>query len=129
VQCVAGRVPAVRDLRAIIRREFDLPLTALRILSGSPNCETLSTAPASHAFLARGGPPDYEPRSQRAIADDFARIAYMDLCEELTEVIPREDPDAAKIKKETLDQLESPTPTEPSVNDVEIDLQSSPENQ
>jgi hypothetical protein len=94
VQCVAGRVPAVRDLRAIIRREFDLPLTALRILSGSPNCETLSTAPASHAFLARGGPPDYEPRSQRAIADDFARIAYMDLCEELAETIPREDPDA-----------------------------------
>jgi TolA-binding protein len=37
--------------------------------------------------------------------------------------------DAAKVKKETLDQLENPAPSEPSVNDVEIDLQSSPENQ
>jgi len=37
--------------------------------------------------------------------------------------------DAANAKKATLDQLENPTPTEPSVNEVEIDLQSTPENQ
>jgi tetratricopeptide (TPR) repeat protein len=37
--------------------------------------------------------------------------------------------DAAKVKKETLYQLENPAPSEPSVHDVEIDLQSSPENQ
>jgi tetratricopeptide (TPR) repeat protein len=37
--------------------------------------------------------------------------------------------DAANTKKATLDQLENPTPTEPSVNDVEIDLPSNPENQ
>ena len=37
--------------------------------------------------------------------------------------------DAANVKKETLDQLENPAPSTPSVNDVEIDLQSSPENQ
>jgi hypothetical protein len=37
--------------------------------------------------------------------------------------------DAANVKKETLDQLENPAPSEPSVHDVEIDLQSSPENQ
>jgi tetratricopeptide (TPR) repeat protein len=37
--------------------------------------------------------------------------------------------DAANAKKATLDQLENPTPSEPSVNEVEIDLQSTPENQ
>jgi hypothetical protein len=37
--------------------------------------------------------------------------------------------DAAKVKKETLDQLENPAGTSPSVNDVEIDLNSTPENQ
>ncbi len=36
--------------------------------------------------------------------------------------------DAANAKKATLDQLENPAPSEPSVNDVEIDLQPNPEN-
>ena len=37
--------------------------------------------------------------------------------------------DAANAKKATLDQLENPAPSEPSVNEVEIDLPSTPENQ
>ena len=37
--------------------------------------------------------------------------------------------EAANTKKATLDQLENPTPQEPSVNDVEIDLQPTPENE
>jgi hypothetical protein len=36
--------------------------------------------------------------------------------------------DAANAKKATLDQLENPAPSEPSVNEVEIDLQPNPEN-
>jgi tetratricopeptide (TPR) repeat protein len=37
--------------------------------------------------------------------------------------------DAANAKKATLDQLENPTPNAPSVNEVEIDLPTTPENQ
>ncbi len=36
--------------------------------------------------------------------------------------------EAANAKKATIDQLENPTPTEPSVNDVEINLQPEQEN-
>ena len=92
VQCLYNRVPTVREIRSILHHEFGLPLTALCIMSGSPNCATLSTAPASHAFLARGGPPDFEPQSMRARQDDEARIKFMDLLEELADTIPREDP-------------------------------------
>ena len=92
IQCQHNRVPTVRDIRSIMHHEFGLPLTALCIMSGSPNCATLSTAPSSHEFLARGGPPDFEPRSPRARQDDEARISFMDLLEELAELIPQEDP-------------------------------------
>ena len=92
IQCLYNRVPTVREIRSIMHREFGLPLTALCIMSGSPNCATLSSAPSSHEFLARGGPPDFEPKSPRARQDDEARIAFMDLLEELAELIPREDP-------------------------------------
>ena len=92
VQCLKNRVPTVRDLRSILHHEFGLPLTALCIMSGSPECATMSSAPSSHEFLARGGPPDFAPQSPRARADDAARIQFMDLLEELHELIPREDP-------------------------------------
>jgi hypothetical protein len=92
VQCLYNRVPTVREIRSILHHEFGLPLTALCIMCGSPNCATLSSAPSSHEFLARGGPPDFEPQSIRARQDDQARIKFMDLLEELSETIPREDP-------------------------------------
>ena len=92
VQCLYNRVPTVRELRSILHHEFGLPLTALCIMSGSPNCATLSSAPSSHEFLARGGPPDFEPKSIRARQDDEARIKFMDLLEELAAIIPSEDP-------------------------------------
>ena len=97
IQCQRNRVPTVRDIRSVLHHEFGLPLTALCIMSGSPECATMSSAPASHEFLARGGPPYFDPKSPRARQDDEARIRFMGLLEELAKLIPREHPLASFI--------------------------------
>ena len=88
-QCIEGAVPTVEGIKADLRRAWDLPISAIRIVMGGPECDTMSSAPQGQGYLARrGGGPDWRPTSPKARRDDQARIAFMNLQEEIHRLSP-----------------------------------------
>ena len=88
-QCIDGAVPTVVGIKADLRRAWDLPITAIRIVMGGPECDTMSSAPQGQGYMARrGGAPDWRPTSPKARRDDQARIEFMNLQEEIHRLSP-----------------------------------------
>ncbi len=88
-QCIEGAVPTVQGIKADLRRAWDLPISAIRIVMGGPECDTMSSAPQGQGYMARrGGGPDWRPTSPKARRDDQARIAFMNLQEEIHRLSP-----------------------------------------
>jgi hypothetical protein len=88
-QCIEGAVPTVEGIQADMRRAWDLPISAVRIVMGGPECDTMSSAPQGQGFLARrGGAPEWRPTSPKARRDDQARIDFMNLQEEIHRLSP-----------------------------------------
>ena len=88
-QCIDGAVPTVVGIKADLRRAWDLPISAIRIVMGGPECDTMSSAPQGQGYMARrGGAPDWRPTSPKARRDDQARIEFMNLQEEIHRLSP-----------------------------------------
>jgi hypothetical protein len=88
-QCIEGVVPTVEGIKADLRRAWDLPVSAIRIVMGGPECDTMSSAPQGQGFLARrGGAPAWLPTSPKARRDDQARIEFMNLQEQIHRLSP-----------------------------------------
>jgi hypothetical protein len=88
-QCIEGAVPTVEGIKADLRRAWDLPVSAIRIVMGGPECDTMSSAPQGQGFLARrGGAPAWLPTSTKARRDDRARIEFMNLQEQIHRLSP-----------------------------------------
>jgi len=88
-QCIEGAVPTVEGIKADLRRAWDLPVSAIRIVMGGPECGTMSSAPQGQGFLARrGGAPDWNPTSAKARRDDQTRIQFMNLQEQIHRLSP-----------------------------------------
>ena len=75
MQCVNRRFPTFEKLRNEIWHSWQLGMHHVRIITGSPECATSSTATRFHDFPHRGSFPALQPLTTRARQDDAAMDA------------------------------------------------------
>ena len=84
-QCVNRRFPTFEQLRKTIWHTWRLGMHHVRIITGSPECATSSTATRFHDFPHRGAFPALQPLTTRARQDDAAMDEFMTLCEQIVD--------------------------------------------
>ncbi len=85
LQCVNRRFPSFETIRNTIWLNWQLGTNRIRIIVGSPECATSSTATRHHDFPHRGPHPALEPLTTRAKRDDAAMDEFMTLCEQIVD--------------------------------------------
>ena len=84
-QCVNRRFPTFEQLRTTIWHTWRLGMHHVRVITGSPECATSSTATRFHDFPHRGAFPALQPLTTRARQDDAAMDEFMTLCEQIVD--------------------------------------------
>jgi hypothetical protein len=113
MQCVNRRFPTCEKLRNTIWHNWQLGMHHVRVITGSPECATSSTATRYHDFPSRGPFPALEPLTSRAKQDDAAMNEFMTLCEQIVDSnrpSPEEDSTTTAIIENPADGVFSQLP-------------------
>jgi hypothetical protein len=113
LQCVNRRFPTFETVRNTIWLNWQLGTHRIRIITGSPECATSSTATRNHDFPHRGPHPTLEPLTPRAKRDDAAMDEFMTLCEQIVDSNrpnPNEDSTTTAIIENPADGVFSQLP-------------------